>query len=114
MPGCRSATSTSRNKQFGIYVQDDWEVNEHLLLNLGVRWDYEETPSYLDYVTPADVVAAQRVDPAPACRSNIRATLALGASTSTIHQQRQQPRRLHRREPAARRLLLRLLETRAS
>jgi outer membrane receptor protein involved in Fe transport len=47
----------SKNKQFGIYLQDDWEVTSRLLLNLGIRWDYEETPSYLDYVTPTDVVA---------------------------------------------------------
>ena len=27
-------------------------MNDKLMLNLGVRYDYEETPSYLDYVTP--------------------------------------------------------------
>ena len=48
----------SSSKQFGTYIQDDWAVNEKLTLNLGVRWDYEETPSYLNYVTPAAVVAA--------------------------------------------------------
>lgn len=49
---------TSKDKQFGIYAQDDWTVNEHLTLNLGVRWDYEKNPSYLNWVTPANVVAA--------------------------------------------------------
>jgi outer membrane receptor protein involved in Fe transport len=58
IPGLPDPNVTSRNKQFGIYLQDDWEVSDKLLLNLGVRWDYEETPSYLDFVTPADVVAA--------------------------------------------------------
>ncbi|HSE11638.1 MAG TPA: TonB-dependent receptor, partial [Rudaea sp.] len=53
-----SPVSESKNKQFGTYIQDDWAVNEHLTLNLGVRWDYEESPAYLDYVTPANVVAA--------------------------------------------------------
>ncbi len=57
IPGLPERNVTSRNKQFGVYIQDDWEVNDRLLLNLGIRWDYEETPSYLDYVTPADVVA---------------------------------------------------------
>ncbi|WP_329742208.1 TonB-dependent receptor domain-containing protein [Dyella sp. A6] len=57
VPGL-SPVATSSDKQFGMYVQDDWAVNEHLTLNLGVRWDYEETPSYLNYVTPANVVAA--------------------------------------------------------
>jgi outer membrane receptor protein involved in Fe transport len=53
-----SPVAVSENRQFGIYLQDDWEVNDRLTLNLGVRWDYEETPSYLDYVTPANVIAA--------------------------------------------------------
>ena len=53
-----NGTATSKNKQFGIYAQDDWEVNRHLTLNLGVRWDYEDSPSYNDFVTPPDVVAA--------------------------------------------------------
>ncbi len=57
LPGFPDRNVESRNKQFGIYVQDDWELTDKLLLNLGVRWDYEETPSYLDFVTPADVVA---------------------------------------------------------
>src|SRR5690606_1300449 len=58
--GFGNGTASSRNKQFGIYIQDDWEVNEHLTLNLGVRWDYEETPGYEDYVTPQEVVDALR------------------------------------------------------
>ncbi len=45
-------------KQIGLYIQDDWEVNDHLLLNLGVRWDYESNPAYEDFITPANVVAA--------------------------------------------------------
>jgi outer membrane receptor protein involved in Fe transport len=48
----------SKAKQFGLYLQDDWAVNDKLTLNLGVRWDYEDNPTYLDYVTPANVVAA--------------------------------------------------------
>ena len=51
-----SVTTTS--KQYGLYIQDDWDVTDKLQLNLGVRWDYEETPSYLDNVTPPEVVAA--------------------------------------------------------
>ena len=48
----------SSNKQLGLYIQDDWEVTDKLTLNMGVRWDYEKTPSYEDYVTPREVVAA--------------------------------------------------------
>lgn len=53
-----NGAASSKNTQYGIYAQDDWDVNRHLQLNLGVRWDYESTPSYTDYVTPPDVVAA--------------------------------------------------------
>ncbi len=49
---------TTSDKQYGFYIQDDWDVNDRLQLNIGVRWDYEEIPSYLDHVTPAEVVAA--------------------------------------------------------
>lgn len=40
----------SDNFQFGIYIQDDWEVTDRLTLNLGIRWDYEHNPSFLDFV----------------------------------------------------------------
>lgn len=58
VPGRGDRNIDSRNKQFGIYLQDDWEVNEKLTLNLGVRWDYEQTPGYENYKTPADLVTA--------------------------------------------------------
>jgi outer membrane receptor protein involved in Fe transport len=40
---------TSKNFQFGIYAQDDWEIDDRLTLNLGLRWDYERTPAFLNY-----------------------------------------------------------------
>ncbi|HWM70613.1 MAG TPA: TonB-dependent receptor [Steroidobacteraceae bacterium] len=57
VPG-QSPIARSDNTQFGIYLQDDWAPTEKLTFNLGVRWDYEKTPAYLDRATPADVVAA--------------------------------------------------------
>lgn len=78
LPGLPDRNVTSRNNQFGIYLQDDWEVNDRLLLNLGVRWDYEETPSYLDYVTPADVVAGLNTTDPDAPARTYAQTLALG------------------------------------
>ena len=51
-------TVTSKNKQFGIYIQDDWQATDRLILNLGLRWDVESTPSFENYVTPASVVTA--------------------------------------------------------
>jgi hypothetical protein len=48
-PG-RNPFVTSQNKQFGIYIQDDWQATDKLTLNLGIRWDYEINPSYEDQV----------------------------------------------------------------
>jgi outer membrane receptor protein involved in Fe transport len=78
LPGlARNVEST--NKQFGLYAQDDWDVNDRLQLNLGVRWDYEETPSYLDYRTPADVLAGiGSQTPGAPVGQTFRQTLALG------------------------------------
>ena len=74
-----SPIATTKDKQFGTYIQDDWAVNDKLTLNLGVRWDYEETPSYLNYVTPADVVAAfNSQDPNAPAGQTYAQTLAKG------------------------------------
>jgi outer membrane receptor protein involved in Fe transport len=64
IPGAPTRNIVTKAKQFGIYLQDDWQVTEKLLLNLGLRWDYEENPSYENYVTPANLVAALRAWPA--------------------------------------------------
>nr|WP_019465716.1 TonB-dependent receptor [Dyella japonica] len=77
-PG-QSPVATSRDKQFGTYIQDDWQVDDHWTFNLGVRWDYEETPSYLNYVTPAGVVAAfNSQDPNAPAGQTYAQTLAKG------------------------------------
>lgn len=44
------------NTQVGLYLQDSWTVNDHLNLNLGLRWDYESHMFDRDFVTPADAV----------------------------------------------------------
>jgi outer membrane receptor protein involved in Fe transport len=44
--------AVSKDRQFGVYLQDDWAVNDKLTLNLGLRWDIEWNPSYLDFKTP--------------------------------------------------------------
>ncbi|WP_284052330.1 TonB-dependent receptor [Stakelama marina] len=56
--GVGNGAIKSKNFQLGMYIQDDWQMTDRLTLNLGVRWDYEETPSYLNFVTPQDAVDA--------------------------------------------------------
>jgi len=45
------------NQQYGFYGQDDWQLNDKLTLNIGLRWDYETNMIDTEYVTPADVRA---------------------------------------------------------
>lgn len=49
-PGPFSPAGTAGNLNqyrffyFAPFVQDDWNVNDHLVLNLGLRWDYRSVP----------------------------------------------------------------------
>ncbi|HKC15988.1 MAG TPA: TonB-dependent receptor [Steroidobacteraceae bacterium] len=64
-------TSKSDNKQIGIYFQDDWAVNQHLTLNLGIRYDYEVTPSFENYKTLDRILTAlQQPYPDPGVNAN--------------------------------------------
>lgn len=56
--GAGDPNITQSNTQLGFYVQDDWQVNHHLTVNAGVRWDIETNPLNNDYVTPTAVRAA--------------------------------------------------------
>ncbi len=49
-----------KNKQLGLYLQDDWQLSRQLELSLGARWDYEDNMLNNDYATPAERVAALR------------------------------------------------------
>ena len=53
--GFGDPTQDADNTQFGIYLQDDWNVGERLVLNLGVRWDVETNMINNDHVTPQQI-----------------------------------------------------------
>jgi len=46
--------------QYGLFVQDDWAVNRHLTLNLGIRWDVDTKGRNPDFETPDRAVEALR------------------------------------------------------
>jgi len=46
--------------QIGLFAQDDWEINDHLTLNLGVRWDVDTNARNNDFVTSPAAAAALR------------------------------------------------------
>jgi outer membrane receptor protein involved in Fe transport len=56
--GVGDSIVSARNTQFGVFLQDDWQLTPKLTLNLGVRWDVESNPINNDYETPADVRTA--------------------------------------------------------
>src|SRR5690554_4961138 len=87
MPGTSEGFTSSSNRQFGIYIQDDWEVNDHLTLNLGLRWDYETSSTYEDYVTPASLAADLRAWPninQPAAGYDIEDYISTGGNRSAF------------------------------
>ena len=68
---------TTNDKQYSLYVQDDWNVDEHLELNIGLRMDHEVVPAYVNYVTPSAVVSALN-GPFPGANETYAQALALG------------------------------------
>jgi hypothetical protein len=48
----------AKTTQIGLFVQDDWEVNEHLLVNAGLRWDYDSNAKNNSFRTPERAIEA--------------------------------------------------------
>jgi hypothetical protein len=45
--------SAISNDEFGLWVQDSWQVNRNLTLNYGLRWDAQVMPDLVDPTTTA-------------------------------------------------------------
>ncbi|MUV14632.1 TonB-dependent receptor [Noviluteimonas gilva] len=85
VPGTGSRNIETNARQFGIYIQDDWEVNDKLIVNMGLRWDYEENPSWENFVTPVGIANALRAWPnlhAPNTDYNIEDYISNGSNRS--------------------------------
>lgn len=57
---------SAKTTQIGLYAQDDWEVNPHLLINAGIRWDVDTNAKNNSFVTPqraVDALLALGADP---------------------------------------------------
>jgi outer membrane receptor protein involved in Fe transport len=56
--GAGNPDFSTNSHQLGVYFQDDWSPSRRLILNVGIRWDYESDMLNNKYVTPASVRAA--------------------------------------------------------
>jgi len=71
-------TATSEDRQYGVYVEDDWVPIRPLTVNLGVRWDYETVPSWQNFQLPASIVSAINGPFPGATNESYAQALALG------------------------------------
>ncbi|UHQ19158.1 TonB-dependent receptor [Lysobacter sp. KIS68-7] len=86
VPGAATRDITTDAKQFGLYAQDDWQVTEHLMLNLGLRWDYEKNEGWENWVTPQNIADALRAWPnihGPNVDYNIENYISNGSNRSS-------------------------------
>jgi len=58
--GLGDPAANAKNTQFGIFIQDDWDITAKLQLNLGIRWDVESNANNKGYVSSEAAIFALR------------------------------------------------------
>ena len=53
--GSGNPDMSTNNREFGVYLQDDWRINSRLTANIGLRWDFETNELNNNYVTPQGI-----------------------------------------------------------
>lgn len=48
------------NTQIGLFIQDEWVLESHWRINLGLRWDYESNAYNKNYETPTRIANEMR------------------------------------------------------
>lgn len=69
-----NASSATQSTYTGLYVQDDWRALRRLTVNIGLRWEYQTSPTErfnrtvlgFDFSTPSPVQAAAKANYAKA------------------------------------------------
>lgn len=58
--GSGNPNINAKTTQIGLFVEDDWQINDNLLVNVGLRWDYDSNSKNNKFITPPAAVAALR------------------------------------------------------
>ncbi len=77
-PGGKQVVGSSNNDLLGAYFQDDWAINKHLTIDLGVRDDWQDDPLYQNFVVPQQIVADIYGPYSPGSSETYAQALALG------------------------------------
>ena len=78
-----TGASTISNEEFGLFVQDQWQVRAGLTVNYGLRWDAQFMPETVDPTTTAYARVPERSD-VPERRHDSRIRRTCGSRASGV------------------------------